>query len=70
VSLRPAFSRKHFSEFVDVGSSSQNIEDLKKQVHTLGEKLIGYEETKEQLTQAQSHLALYFSSTFCKKNLA
>jgi hypothetical protein len=50
-------TRKHFSEFVNVGSSSQNIEDLKKQVHTLGEKLTGYEETKEQLTQAQSHLA-------------
>jgi hypothetical protein len=30
---------------------------LKKQVHTLEEKLSGYEETKEQLTQTQNQLA-------------
>jgi hypothetical protein len=30
--------RNHFSEYVNVGSSNQNVEDLKK-VHTLEEKL-------------------------------
>jgi hypothetical protein len=38
-------TRNHFSKYVNVGSTSQNVEDLKKQVHTLEEKLSGYEET-------------------------
>ncbi|KAK2410460.1 hypothetical protein QL285_045823 [Trifolium repens] len=50
-------TRNHFSKYVNVGSTSQNVEDLKKQVHTLEEKLSGYEETKEQLTQTQNQLA-------------
>jgi hypothetical protein len=54
-------TRKHFSEFVNAGSCSQNVEDLKKQVHSLEEKLTGYEETKDQLTQTQNQLAFLTS---------
>ncbi|XP_039690852.1 uncharacterized protein [Medicago truncatula] len=45
--------RRHFTDFIQAGSSNEkNVEDLQKQVESLGEKLIGYEKTKEQLTQA------------------
>lgn len=49
--------RRHFTDFIQVGSSNEkNVEDLQKQVESLGEKLIGYEKTKEQLTQATEKL--------------
>nr|XP_027186670.1 uncharacterized protein LOC113784619 [Cicer arietinum] len=50
-------TRKYFTQFESVGSSSQkNVEELQKEVHTLKEKLNGYEETKEQLSQTQDQL--------------
>ncbi|CAI8588821.1 unnamed protein product [Vicia faba] len=50
--------RRHFTNFIQVGSFNQkNVEDLqKKNVESLGEKPIGYEETKEQLTKTKEQL--------------
>ncbi|TKY45934.1 transposase, Ptta/En/Spm, plant [Spatholobus suberectus] len=50
-------TRRHFTDFVNVGSSSQkDVEALQKQVETLDEKLSGCEETKKQLEILQNFL--------------
>lgn len=48
--------RRHFTDFIQAGSSNEkNVEDLQKQVESLGEKLIGYEKRSLQKQLSNLH---------------